>query len=63
VTGSVLVGAAVAKLVLSDLVALDGMARVVAFLGAGLVLLAAGSRYARMVAEASDGSPAANQPE
>jgi uncharacterized membrane protein len=48
----VLVGAAVAKLVLFDLVALDGLARVGAFLGAGLVLLAAGTRYARMVAEA-----------
>ena len=30
----------------------DGLARVVAFLGAGLVLLAAGTRYARLVAEA-----------
>jgi uncharacterized membrane protein len=53
VTGMVLVAAAVAKLVLFDLVALDGIARVAAFLGAGLVLLAAGARYARMVAEAS----------
>jgi hypothetical protein len=53
VTGMVLVTAAVAKLVLFDLVALDGIARVAAFLGAGLVLLAAGARYARMVAEAS----------
>jgi hypothetical protein len=33
-------------------VALDGLARVAAFLGAGLVLLAAGTRYARLVAEA-----------
>ncbi|HEY6423915.1 MAG TPA: DUF2339 domain-containing protein [Pseudonocardiaceae bacterium] len=47
-----LVGAAVAKLVLFDLSALDGVARVAAFLGAGLVLLTAGTRYARMVAEA-----------
>ncbi|WP_214407905.1 DUF2339 domain-containing protein, partial [Pseudonocardia lacus] len=52
VTGLVLVGAAVAKLVLFDLVALDGVARVGAFLGAGLLLLAAGTRYARLVAEA-----------
>jgi uncharacterized membrane protein len=52
ITGLVLVAAAVAKLVLFDLVALDGMARVAAFLGAGLVLLAAGSRYARLLAEA-----------
>jgi uncharacterized membrane protein len=52
IAGMVLVGAAVAKLVLFDLVALDGLARVGAFLGAGLVLLAAGTRYARLVAEA-----------
>jgi uncharacterized membrane protein len=52
VAGMVLVGAAVTKLVLFDLVALDGLARVAAFLGAGLVLLAAGTRYARLVAEA-----------
>jgi uncharacterized membrane protein len=50
VTGLVLVGAAVLKLVLFDLSALDGLARVGAFLGAGLVLLGAGSRYARRVA-------------
>ncbi|MDQ3988455.1 MAG: DUF2339 domain-containing protein [Actinomycetota bacterium] len=48
--GMSLVGAAVAKLVLFDLAALDGVARVAAFLGAGLVLLAAGTRYARLVA-------------
>ena len=53
ITGLVLVAAAVAKLVLFDLVALDGIARVAAFLGAGLILLAAGTRYARMVAEAT----------
>ncbi|MGI9003366.1 MAG: DUF2339 domain-containing protein [Pseudonocardia sp.] len=52
ITGLVLVAAAVAKLVLFDLVALDGFTRVAAFLGAGLVLLAAGARYARLVAEA-----------
>ncbi|WP_410666787.1 DUF2339 domain-containing protein [Amycolatopsis sp. cmx-4-68] len=50
VSGLVLVGAAVLKLVLFDLAALDGLARVGAFLGAGLVLLAAGARYARRVA-------------
>jgi uncharacterized membrane protein len=38
--------------VLFDLATLDGVARVVAFLGAGLVLLAAGTRYARLVAPA-----------
>ncbi|MEJ3655773.1 DUF2339 domain-containing protein [Actinomycetes bacterium KLBMP 9759] len=52
VAGLVLVAAAVAKLVFFDLGALDGIARVIAFLGAGLVLLAAGTKYARMVAEA-----------
>ncbi|WP_230863021.1 DUF2339 domain-containing protein [Amycolatopsis camponoti] len=50
VIGLVLVGAAVLKLVLFDLATLDGLARVGAFLGAGLVLLAAGTRYARLVA-------------
>jgi uncharacterized membrane protein len=54
ITGLVLVAAAVAKLVLFDLVALDGIIRVAAFLGAGLVLLAAGARYSRMVAEATE---------
>ena len=56
IAGMVLVGAAVAKLVLFDLVALDGLARVAAFLGAGLVLLAAGTRYARLVAQAEAGT-------
>jgi uncharacterized membrane protein len=50
VIGLLLVGAAVLKLVLFDLSALDGMARVAAFLCAGLILLAAGARYARLVA-------------
>jgi uncharacterized membrane protein len=58
IAGLVLVGGAVAKLVLFDLLALDGLARVAAFLGAGLVLLAAGTRYARLVAEADVESPA-----
>lgn len=52
IAGLVLVAAAVAKLVLFDLVALDDIARVAAFLGAGLVLLTAGTRYARLVTEA-----------
>jgi hypothetical protein len=55
IAGLVLVGGAVAKLVLFDLVALDGLARVGAFLGAGLLLLVAGTRYARLVAEAEAG--------
>ncbi|WP_440900246.1 DUF2339 domain-containing protein [Actinosynnema sp.] len=50
VSGLVLVGAALVKLVLFDLSALNGFARVLAFLGAGLVLLAAGTRYAKLVA-------------
>jgi uncharacterized membrane protein len=50
VAGLVLVGAAVAKLVLFDLAALDGIARVAAFIGAGLILLTAGTRYAKLVA-------------
>jgi uncharacterized membrane protein len=53
--GAVLVAAAVGKLVLFDLLALDGLARVAAFLGAGLVLLAAGHRYARLVARGTEG--------
>lgn len=49
VCGLVLVGLALAKLVLFDLSSLDGIARAAAFLGAGLVLLGAGTRYARLV--------------
>jgi uncharacterized membrane protein len=49
VSGLSLVTAALAKLVLFDLSSLDGMARVAAFLVAGLVLLAAGARYAKLV--------------
>jgi uncharacterized membrane protein len=50
VAGLSLVAAALVKLVLFDLSSLDGMARVAAFLVAGLVLLAAGTRYAKLVA-------------
>lgn len=57
IAGLVLVAAAVAKLFLFDLVALDGLARVAAFVGAGLLLLAAGSGYARLVARAGDTEP------
>ncbi|MDX8144158.1 DUF2339 domain-containing protein [Lentzea sp. BCCO 10_0061] len=52
ISGLILVGAAVVKLVLFDLSALDGIARVLAFLGAGLVLLTAGARYAKLVTSA-----------
>ncbi|WP_045313272.1 DUF2339 domain-containing protein [Lentzea aerocolonigenes] len=54
ISGLILVGAAVIKLVLFDLAALDGVARVLAFLGAGLVLLTAGTRYAKLVASAKN---------
>lgn len=52
--GMGLVAAAVVKLVAFDLATLEGVARVVAFLGAGLVLLAAGTRYAKLVARADE---------
>jgi uncharacterized membrane protein len=61
IAGALLVVAAVAKLALFDLVMLDGLARVAAFVGAGLVLLAAGNRYARRVARAT-GTPDATVP-
>lgn len=51
IAGLVLVGAALLKLVLFDLSALDGIARAAAFLGAGLVLLGAGVRYTRLVSQ------------
>ena len=50
VAGLALVGAALAKLLLFDLASLSGIPRVLAFLGAGLVLLVAGARYAHLVA-------------
>lgn len=50
IAGLSLVGAAVVKLFAFDLVQLDGIIRVGAFLGTGVVLLLAGVRYARMVA-------------
>ncbi|MGZ3141587.1 DUF2339 domain-containing protein [Lentzea chajnantorensis] len=57
ICGLVLVAAAVAKLLLFDLSALDGFARVLAFLGAGLVLLTAGARYAKLVASRKTPEP------
>lgn len=51
-TGFALIVAALLKLVLFDLVTLDGLARVAAFIGAGLVLLAVGTWYARHAAPA-----------
>jgi uncharacterized membrane protein len=49
IAGLTLVGAAVAKLFLFDLAALDGLARAAVFLGAGIALLVAGVRYAQLV--------------
>lgn len=51
ITGFVLVFAALAKLALFDLAALDGLARVGTFLGAGLMLLVGGTRYARLLVD------------
>lgn len=62
VLGGVLVVAAVAKLVLFDLVALDGPARVAVFLGAGLVLLGAAIRDARWVGSPSAGETVSEGP-
>lgn len=59
ITGMVLLGIALAKLFLFDLAALDGLARVAAVLGAGLVLLIVGTRYARLVAAAKETEEAA----
>lgn len=53
--GTVLLAVSLAKLFLFDLATLDGFARVVAFLCTGLVLLAAGVRYARLVSEGPNG--------
>lgn len=55
--GFAVLGAALVKLVVFDLVALDGMGRVAAFIGAGLVLLAAGGRYANRVAASAPPAP------
>lgn len=49
--GLTLAAAAVAKLVLFDLAALDGLYRVLAFLTVGVLLLVAGTRYARAFAD------------
>ena len=49
--GLSLTAAALAKLFLFDLATLDGLLRVAAFIGVGLLLLIAGTRYARAFAE------------
>lgn len=59
IAGFVLVGAALLKLVLFDLGALDGIARVATFLGAGLILLIAGVHYVKVVAQHAEAEEAA----
>lgn len=49
--GLTLIAAAVAKLLTYDLASLTGLTRAVAFLGIGLLLLIAGTRYARVFAD------------
>lgn len=57
VVGLTLVAAALSKLFLYDLAALDGLIRAGSFMAVGLLLLAAGTRYAQAVARrTSDGA-------
>jgi len=58
ISGLVLAGAAVAKLLLFDLAALDGILRVIGFIVVGLLLIAAGTRYAKALSQ-QQGKPAA----
>lgn len=51
VTGFAFIAASLAKLLLFDLAALEGLARVGAFLGAGLILLAGGTQHAKRLTE------------
>jgi hypothetical protein len=51
-SGLLVTAAALAKLFLFDLATLDGLVRVAAFLVVGVLLLIAGTRYARAFAEA-----------
>ncbi|WP_083880946.1 DUF2339 domain-containing protein [Nocardia araoensis] len=67
-SGLPVTAAALAKLFLFDLATLDGLVRVAAFLVVGILLLVAGTRYARAFADAGAGSDgtattAAKQPE
>lgn len=54
VSGLLVTAAALAKLFLFDLATLDGLVRVLAFLAVGVLLLLAGTRYARAFAEAAE---------
>lgn len=60
-SGLLVTAAALAKLFLFDLATLDGLVRVAAFLVVGLLLLVAGTRYARTFAEASAGAVAPDE--
>lgn len=55
--GLALTAAAVGKLFLFDLATLDGLFRVIAFIVVGLVLLALGAGYARLLDNADDTAP------
>ncbi|MBF6464834.1 DUF2339 domain-containing protein [Nocardia beijingensis] len=55
-SGLLVTAAALAKLFLFDLATLDGLVRVAAFLIVGILLLLAGTRYARAFADAGAGS-------
>lgn len=56
-SGLLVTAAALAKLFLFDLATLDGLVRVAAFLIVGVLLLLAGTRYARAFADASSENP------
>ncbi|MEV2219754.1 DUF2339 domain-containing protein [Nocardia vinacea] len=56
-SGLLVTAAALAKLFLFDLATLDGLVRVAAFLVVGVLLLLAGTRYARAFAEAGATNP------
>ncbi|WP_280233808.1 DUF2339 domain-containing protein [Nocardia cyriacigeorgica] len=56
-SGLLVTAAALAKLFLFDLATLDGLVRVAAFLIVGVLLLVAGTRYARAFADAGSQNP------
>ncbi|MGW5219986.1 DUF2339 domain-containing protein [Nocardia sp. NPDC004085] len=60
-SGLLVTAAALAKLFLFDLATLDGLLRVAAFLVVGILLLLAGTRYARAFADAGTGSESNGQ--
>ena len=59
--GLALAAVAVVKLLFFDFSVLDGIVRIVAFIGAGLVLLAMGTGYAKALERARAGRPATRQ--